>query len=91
MAYLLKKFWPEEEAQGLSEYALLFLLIVLAAVTTMGGLTSSIDSAYSQASAHVSTATNRPSLMSGSLSFAAQAPSKTWDKPKSNQEKKPRD
>lgn len=91
MALLLRKLWPEEEAQGLSEYALLFLLIVLTAVTAMGGLASSVDNVYSDASAHVRAATNSPSLASGSLSYTSQAPDETQNKPQKDKEKNSRD
>lgn len=91
MASLLKKFWRDGEGQGLSEYALLFVLIVLAAVTTMRGLATRVGNAYADTSAHVSSATNSPFLAGGSLSYTAMGPSYTRDQSRKGHEKKPRD
>jgi len=88
MASLLKKLWLGEEGQGLSEYALLFVLIALTAVTAMGGLASRVDHVYSDASSHVSAATNNPSLASGGSSNTTQAPDNTWYKSDRNTSKK---
>lgn len=69
----LKRLWPEEEGQGLSEYALLLFLVSLTAVTAMGGLASRINTICSIASAHVSATTSSGSLTGGSMGYAATA------------------
>ena len=58
MTELLKRLWHEEEGQDLTEYALLLVLIALFAVAAMGNLGSAISSAFSNASANLSTATS---------------------------------
>lgn len=84
MAFFLKKLWTKEEAQGVPEYALLLLLIALTAVTAMGGLASSVDNVYSEASSHVSAAADSPSLRGGTMSLSTHSSDKTWNTPKSN-------
>jgi pilus assembly protein Flp/PilA len=46
MKNLLKRLWQEEEGQDLTEYALLVVLIALAAVGAMGGLAGAIKNAF---------------------------------------------
>ena len=46
MKELLKRLWQEEEGQDLTEYALLVVLIALAAVTAMQGLATAIGSTF---------------------------------------------
>jgi Flp pilus assembly pilin Flp len=70
---LLKRLWPEEEGQGLSEYALLLFLVSLTAVTAMGGLASRINTICSIASTHVSATTSSGSLTGGSAGYASSA------------------
>jgi len=48
------KLWHEEEGQDLTEYALLLVLIALAAVASMQGLATAIESAFSTAAASLS-------------------------------------
>jgi pilus assembly protein Flp/PilA len=50
---LMKRLWKEEEGQDLVEYALLVVLISLAAVTAMKGLASGISDAFSNAAANL--------------------------------------
>jgi pilus assembly protein Flp/PilA len=49
MKNLLKRLCSEEEGQDLVEYALLLVLISLAAVTAMQNLASGISAAFSNA------------------------------------------
>lgn len=72
MTRLLKRLWPEEEAQSLSEYALLLFLISLTAVTAMGSLATRISTAYTTASAHVAAASHDGSLSGNSLGLGTQ-------------------
>jgi Flp pilus assembly pilin Flp len=72
MTQLIKRLWPEEEAQSLSEYALLLFLICLSAVTAMGSLATRINNAYSGASTHLTAASHSGSLAGGSLRYGAQ-------------------
>jgi pilus assembly protein Flp/PilA len=46
MKHLLKRLWQEEDGQDLTEYALLVVLIALAAVTAMQGLATAISTAF---------------------------------------------
>ena len=47
------RLWKEEEGQDLVEYALLVVLISLAAVAAMKGLASGISDAFSNAAANL--------------------------------------
>ncbi len=71
MTQFLKRLWLEEEAQSLTEYALLLALISLTAVTALGGLASGINNAYSKASTRVVAASGGPSLSGGYLGGAS--------------------
>jgi pilus assembly protein Flp/PilA len=51
---LMKRLWNEEEGQDLVEYALLVVLISLAAVVAMKNLASGISDAFSNAAANLS-------------------------------------
>ena len=51
---LMKMLWKEEEGQDLVEYALLVVLISLAAVVAMQNLASGISDAFSNAAANLS-------------------------------------
>ena len=55
MKNLLKRLWQEEEGQDLTEYALLVVLIALAAIAAMKGLASGISSVFSNAAANLTT------------------------------------
>jgi pilus assembly protein Flp/PilA len=50
---LMKRLWKEEEGQDLVEYALLVVLISLAAVTAMKTLANGISDAFSNAAANL--------------------------------------
>ena len=51
---LMKRLWKEEEGQDLTEYALLVVLISLAAIVAMQNLASGISDAFSNAAANLS-------------------------------------
>lgn len=53
MKNLLMRLWKEEEGQDLTEYALLLVLISLAAITAMGGLASAISTAFGNAASNL--------------------------------------
>jgi len=86
MKQFLKRVWPEEEAQDLSEYALLLFLVSLTAITIIGNLTTTITKAYSGATTQVSATTNGATLSGGSSIRSDQTniPSPVKDKEKAN-------
>jgi len=53
MKKLLNRLWREEEGQDLTEYALLVVLIALAAVGAMKGLATAISSTFSSIAANL--------------------------------------
>ena len=55
MTELLKRLWHEEEGQDLTEYALLLVLIALAAIAGMNTLATAINSVFSAAASNLST------------------------------------
>jgi Flp pilus assembly pilin Flp len=54
MNSLVNRLWQEEEGQDLTEYALLVVLIGLAAVTAMKGLATAISNTFSNAAVSLS-------------------------------------
>ncbi len=54
MLKLFKRLWAEEEAQDLTEYGLLLVLISLAATTAMGTLATAISTAFGNAAKNLS-------------------------------------
>jgi pilus assembly protein Flp/PilA len=56
MKQLLKRLWQEEDGQDLTEYALLVVLIALAAVGAMKGLAGAINAAFGSIASGLSTA-----------------------------------
>jgi Flp pilus assembly pilin Flp len=75
---LLKRLWPEDAGQDLTEYALLLMLICMTAVTAMGVFTSSLSSLCASTSNHVvSAADNKPSSsgLAGSFQSFGTVPS----------------
>ncbi len=54
---LARRLWQEESGQDLTEYALLLVLIALAATAAMQGLATSIAAAYNNAATNLSGAT----------------------------------
>jgi pilus assembly protein Flp/PilA len=53
----LKRLWNEEDGQDLVEYALLVVLVALAAVAAMGTLANNISAAFSNAGAQLTAST----------------------------------
>jgi pilus assembly protein Flp/PilA len=50
---LLVRLWKEQEGQDLTEYALLLVLLSLAAIATLGTLASAINSVFNQAAGNM--------------------------------------
>jgi Flp pilus assembly pilin Flp len=48
------RLWKDEEGQDLTEYALLLVLLSLAAIATLGTLASAINSVFNQAAGNLS-------------------------------------
>ena len=57
MRTLLLRLWREEAGQDLTEYALLMVLIALAAVASMKTLANAISNVYSNAALNLDTQT----------------------------------
>jgi pilus assembly protein Flp/PilA len=57
MRVLLTRLWQDESGQDLTEYALLVVLIALAAVASMKALATAISNVYSTAAANLTSAT----------------------------------
>jgi pilus assembly protein Flp/PilA len=57
MKNLMIRLWKEEEGQDLTEYALLLVLIALAAVAVMGSLGKAINNVFSNGSSTLTSAT----------------------------------
>lgn len=55
MKQVLKRLWSEQEGQDLTEYALLLVLIALAAILSMKTLATNINAAFSTAASNLST------------------------------------
>ena len=53
----LLKLWKDEEGQDLTEYALLLVLIALAAIVVMSDLGSAINQVFSSGASTLSSAT----------------------------------
>ena len=50
MKRVLTRLWKEEEGQDLTEYALLLVLLVLAAIGSLQGLAGAINNVFNSAS-----------------------------------------
>ena len=57
MKDFLMRLWKDEDGQDLTEYALLLVLVALAAVTIMGTLAGAIKNAFNNAATQLSTST----------------------------------
>jgi pilus assembly protein Flp/PilA len=57
MRQVLKRLWKEEDGQDLTEYALLVVLIALAAITAMNTLAAGIVQVFTNAAANITTTT----------------------------------
>ena len=55
MREIIRKLCKEEEGQDLTEYALLLVLVSLAAITAMNSLASQISNVFSNASGNLNT------------------------------------
>ena len=55
MKQILARLWKEEEGQDLTEYALLLVLLTLAAVTTLNTLALAINGVFANAAANLNT------------------------------------
>jgi Flp pilus assembly pilin Flp len=55
MKLYLARLWKEEEGQDLTEYALLLVLLSLAAVGSLGGVATAINGVFSNAAANLNT------------------------------------
>ncbi len=51
MKNFMMRLWKEEEGQDLTEYALLLVLLSLAAIGSIGGLATAINKTFSNAAA----------------------------------------
>jgi pilus assembly protein Flp/PilA len=58
MKALALRLWRDEEGQDLTEYALLLVLIALAAVTSLNTLAGAIKNVFSNAASNLATATS---------------------------------
>jgi pilus assembly protein Flp/PilA len=57
MASMMKRLWKEEQGQDLTEYALLVVLVALAAIASMNTIGTAISNVFANAAANMTTAT----------------------------------
>jgi Flp pilus assembly pilin Flp len=57
MKAMLRRLWSEEEGQDLTEYALLLVLLVLAAVTSLNALATAINGVFQSVSTNLNSGT----------------------------------
>jgi Flp pilus assembly pilin Flp len=55
MKNLMIRLWNEDEGQDLTEYALLLVLLSLAAIGSLGTLASAINNVFSEAASNLTT------------------------------------
>jgi pilus assembly protein Flp/PilA len=55
MKNLLLRLWKEEEGQDLTEYALLLVLLTLAAIGSLSTLATAVNQVFNTASTHLTT------------------------------------
>ncbi len=55
MERYLARLWKEEEGQDLVEYALLLVLLSLAAIGALGGLATAINGVFANAASNLNT------------------------------------
>lgn len=53
MRLFLSRLWKEEEGQDLTEYALLLVLLSLAAIGSLNGLATAISGVFANASSNL--------------------------------------
>ena len=58
MKNLLKRLWQEESGQDLTEYALLLVLVALAAIGSLSTLASDINGAFGNAATALTSSTS---------------------------------
>lgn len=85
----LKRLWAEEEAQNLSEYALLLFLVSLTVVTALGSLASRLSTAYSSSSTRVEVASGHAPLSGATLGFGSQPQTNTQPPLRDNEDLNP--
>ena len=74
------RLWHEDEGQGLTEYALLLLLVCVTAVAAMRGFATSVTVMYSEASNRITIAGLSTSKAGSSLSYSHSSITTTQDK-----------
>jgi pilus assembly protein Flp/PilA len=57
MKNLLLKLWKDEEGQDLTEYALLLVLLTLAAIGSLGALANAVNGVFNRAAGNLVTPT----------------------------------
>lgn len=57
MKSILQRLWSEEKGQDLTEYALLLVLLSLAAIATLGTLATTIQHVFTNAATSLNVAT----------------------------------
>jgi len=62
MTHFLKRLWPEKQAEALSEYALLLILISLTVLAGVKGVATTIDHFYSNMSSQVAATGSHQSI-----------------------------
>jgi Flp pilus assembly pilin Flp len=55
MKQLLKRLWSDEEGQDLTEYALLLVLLTLAAIGSLSSLATAINGVFSSVTTNLNT------------------------------------
>lgn len=55
MKQLLKRLWSDEEGQDLTEYALLLVLLTLAAIGSLSQLATAINGVFSSVTTNLNT------------------------------------
>ena len=55
MVEVLKKLWKDEDGQDLTEYALLLVLLSLAAIGSLGTIAGAINNVFSKAAGNLQT------------------------------------
>jgi len=53
MKNILLKLWKEDEGQDLTEYALLLVLVALAAIGSLGALATAINGVFANAASNL--------------------------------------
>ncbi|MCF8010970.1 MAG: Flp family type IVb pilin [Clostridiales bacterium] len=58
MINLIKKFWSEEEGQGMAEYGLILALVAVAAITVLTTMGDKLTSIFSEVNSNLTTSSN---------------------------------